>query len=141
LQSEQIGAVVGPATGGVVRLARQEGREVHLLCADGIHFFPDDLLDALEHPHAERQPRVATGSRTSDVSGTHQQAVAWYLGLGWVVTQCAHKERRQAMNHAERRLVPGAIMDTSFYSQHECRPQRRGSPPTPFFDSCNDWGG
>jgi ribosome maturation factor RimP len=32
-------------------------------------------------------------------------------------------------------------MKGSFYVQHECSSQRRGSPPTPFFDSCNGCNG
>ena len=45
LQPEQVGAVLGPAVGRLVGLAGQQGREVHLLEARGVHLLAHDPLD------------------------------------------------------------------------------------------------
>ena len=132
LQAKQVWPIVRPAAGGVVGLTGQQRRKVHLLGADGVHFFAHDVFDALQNAQTQRQPGVSTWGSATDISGPQQQAMTRDFGLGGVVTQCAHKERRQTMNHAEIRLLRRAIMEMSFYVQHECSPQRRGSPPRLF---------
>ncbi len=68
LQPEHAVAVVGPATGRLVRLARQQGGEVHLLRADRVHLLPDDLLDVAQHLIAQRQPAVDARARPAGCS-------------------------------------------------------------------------
>ena len=49
LEPEDVVAVVGPAAGRLVGLARQQRREVHLLGADRVHLLADDPLDVAQH--------------------------------------------------------------------------------------------
>ena len=49
LEAEEVLAVLLPAMGGLVRLSRQEGREVDLLCPDSIDLLTDNILDLFEH--------------------------------------------------------------------------------------------
>ena len=44
-QPEEVRAVLGPAVGGLVGLARQQDRQADLLGADGVHLLADDGLD------------------------------------------------------------------------------------------------
>ena len=58
---EQGGAVVVPAPGGLIGLGRQEGREVDLLAAHGVHLLAHDVLDLAQRPQPQRQPGVHPG--------------------------------------------------------------------------------
>ena len=87
LQAEQVVAVVGPAVGGLVRLLREQGREVDLLEPGRVHLVADDVLDVAVDDPAERQPREPAGRGAPDVAGPHEQAVRWHLGVVGVVTQ------------------------------------------------------
>jgi hypothetical protein len=93
LKTEQVRAVLRPAAGGLVRFAREEGREVDLLSAAGIHLFTDDVLDLGEHAQAEREPRVDSGGGAADVAGADEEAMGGNLGIGRVFAQRAEKER------------------------------------------------
>ena len=106
LQPEDVGPVVGPATGRVVRLLRQQGRQVHLLGADGVHLLADDPLDVAQHLVAQRQPAVDPRSGAADVAGAHQPAVAGHLGVGRVVAQGPDEELRHAGDHCAAFLPP-----------------------------------
>ena len=92
LQTKQVVAVIGPAARYFVRLLWQHGREVHFLCANGIHLFANNAGDILEHSIAKRQPGVPAGGRTTDVSRPNQEAVARYFCIGWIVPQSAYEQ-------------------------------------------------
>lgn len=62
LQTEQVLAVFLPAVGGLIRLARQQRREVDLLGADAVDLLADDGLDLVEDLQTQRQPGPDTGA-------------------------------------------------------------------------------
>ena len=101
-EAEEVGAVLGPAAGDLVGLARQQGREVHLLTASGVHLFADHALDLGKHLEAKREPRVDAWSRAADVPGADQQPMRGDLGVGGVFTERAEKESRHAEHEAKR---------------------------------------
>ncbi|MPM92239.1 hypothetical protein SDC9_139374 [bioreactor metagenome] len=104
LEPEQVGAVLDPPVGQLVRFARQQRREVHLLGADGVHLLADDVLDLVQHPQPERQPGVDARSGTTDVSGAHQPAMAGHLGVRRVLAQGADEQLGHLGDH---RGLPG----------------------------------
>ena len=86
LQAEEVVAVLGPAAARFVRFAGQQRREMDLLESGGVHLLTDDPLDVAIDEPAERQPRETTGGRSTDVAGSHEQAMARYLGIGRIVS-------------------------------------------------------
>ncbi len=94
LEPEDAVAVVGPAVGGLVGLAGQQGRERQLLGAHGVHLVADDRLDVAQNPEAQRQPGVDAGGGPADVARPDEQPVARHLGIGGVVAQGPHEEAR-----------------------------------------------
>ena len=99
LEPEDPVAVVGPAAGRLVGLARQQRRELQLLGADRVHLLADDLLDLLVDPQAQRQPGVDAGRRATDVARAHQQPVARHLGVHGVLAQGPHEQLRHPQDH------------------------------------------
>jgi hypothetical protein len=61
-QAEKRVAEAIPAPGLLEVVGRQEGRHEHLQRASTIHLAPDDGLDLLQDPHAERQEVVQAGA-------------------------------------------------------------------------------
>ena len=96
LQAEDAVAVLLPAAGRLVRLARQQRREMHLLRAERRHLLADDVLDLAPHLQPQRQPGEDPGRLTADVPGAHEQPVAGDLGVGRVLTQGADEQVGQA---------------------------------------------
>jgi hypothetical protein len=99
LQPEDAVAVGGPAAGRLVRLPRQQRREVHLVGAGAGHLLADDRLDPRLDLQAQRQPREDAGRGTPDVAGAHEQPVARDLGVGGVFTERAEEVVRQTGDH------------------------------------------
>ena len=102
LEPEQVVAVLRPATGGLVGLARQQRRQVDLLRADGVHLLPDDLLDPAQHLQPQRQPGVHPRGHASDVAGADEQLVARHLRVGRVLAQGPEEQRRHPGQHPEQ---------------------------------------
>ena len=98
-QREDVVAVLGPAAARLVRLARQQRREEHLLAADRGHLLPDDLGDPVEHQLAQRQPGVAARRGPPDVAGPQQQPVARHLRVGRVLAQGPEEHRGHPQQH------------------------------------------
>ena len=92
LEAEDAVAVLRPASGRLVGLAGQQGREQQLLGAHRVHLVADDLLDLAQHPQAERQPAVNAGSSPADVAGAQQETVARHLGVRRILAQGADEE-------------------------------------------------
>ena len=97
-------AVVGPAAGRLVGLPGQEGGEVHLLGADGVHFLPNDGGHPLVDPPAEGKPGIGPGGRAADVARPYQQPVAGHLGVDRILSQRADEHPRHPRDHV-RTLV------------------------------------
>ena len=121
LEPEDVGAVVGPPTGGVVGLLGQERRERQLLGAHRIHLLADDRLDVAQHPQPERQPGVDARRRATDVAGTDEELVARHLGVVRVVAERAHEEVGHPQDHAAK--ATGALPRSS---NQFCATNRRG---------------
>ena len=105
LEAEEVGAVLGPAAGGLVGLARQQGREGDLLRAHRVHLLADDALDVAEDPVAQRQPGEPARRGPADVPAAGQEAVAGDLGVGRVVAQGPQEQGRHPKEHG--RSLPG----------------------------------
>jgi len=86
-QAEEGIAVVGPTPTALEDLARNEGREQHLLRADGDHLFTHHLLDVAQDHQSEREPRIHAGCHPPHVARAHQESVARHIGVGRVVAQ------------------------------------------------------
>ena len=97
-QPEQVVAVVGPATGRLVRFARQQRREEQFLGAHGVHLLAHDRLDLAQHPQPERQPGVHPRRGPPDVTRPHQQPVARQLGVGRVLAQGPQEQSGHAQD-------------------------------------------
>jgi hypothetical protein len=106
LQAEQVVAVVGPAPGGLVGLARQQRGEVHFLEAFAIHLLAHHALDVAVDDPAQRQPGEPAGRRAADVATTHQQAVAGHFCIDGVLAQGTEEQRRHSQHWTPRLLGP-----------------------------------
>ena len=102
LQPEQVVAVLDPSIGRLVRLLRQQRREVDLLEAGGVHLLADDPLDVAVDDPTERQPGESAGRRAADVTGPNEQSMGGNFGIGRIVTKGAKEE----VGHAQH---PGKI--------------------------------
>ena len=109
---KQGGAVVVPAPGGLVGLGRQEGREVDLLAAHGVHLLAHDVLDLAQRPQPQRQPGVDPGGGPADVAGAHEQAVAGDLGVGRVLAQGSDEGGGESVQHRAILRGPRAAAPT-----------------------------
>ena len=56
-------------------VGRVDDRHLHLLAADPVHLFADDLLDPLVDPETQRQERVDPRSELADIARPDQQAM------------------------------------------------------------------
>lgn len=99
LQAEDAVAVGGPPARRLVRLTRQQRREVNLVRARARHLVADDRLDLRLDLQAEGQPREDARGGTPDVAGAHEQPVARDLGVGGVFAEGAEEEVRQTGDH------------------------------------------
>ena len=91
LQTEQVLAVFLPAVGGLIRLARQQRREVDLLGADAVDLLADDGLDLVEDLQTQRQPGPDTRSRLAHIAGAQQQFRRIGVGVGGILAQRAQE--------------------------------------------------
>ena len=105
VEAEQRVAVLGPATARLVRLARQERGDVHLLESGGGHLLAYDALEVLEHDPPEGEPREAARCGAADVAGPDEQPVARHLGVGRVVAEGSQEQRRHP-EHSGTLTVP-----------------------------------
>lgn len=99
LEPEQAVAVLGPAAGLLVRLARQQRGELDLLRPDRVHLLAHHGLDVAQHAQAQRQPGVPARGDAADVAGADQQLVAGHFGVGRVLAQGAKEQRRHPGDH------------------------------------------
>src|SRR5690606_33326081 len=99
LQPEDVLAVLLPASGRLVGLARQQRGEQHLLRTCGRHLLADDALDLGAHAQPQRQPGEHSRRLPTDVPGAHEQLVAGGLGVGRVFLQGADEELREERGH------------------------------------------
>jgi hypothetical protein len=74
------------------KLGRRDDGHEHLLSADHVHLFADDLDDLLVHAPAERQEGPQAGSHLPDKAPAHQQAVAGGLGIPRVLPERRDEE-------------------------------------------------
>ncbi len=98
-QPEEVVAVFGPTTRGLVGLTGKQRGEADFLTPDGVHLFAHDLFHVAQHPQAQRQPSVDPRGGTADVAGPDQQFVSGQFGVGRVLAQRAEKEGGQAQGH------------------------------------------
>ena len=112
VELEQGGAVVVPASGGLVGLGRQESREVDLLTAHGVHPLTHDGLDLAQGAQPQGQPGVDARSGAADVAGAHQEAVAGDLGVGRVLTQGSDEGGGESVQHGGDPTGSGALTPT-----------------------------
>ena len=103
-QAKDAIAVLLPPPGGLIGLARQEGRKVHLLRARVRHLVTDDRLDAPPHLQPERQPREHARRLPTNVASAHEQPMARDLGISGVIAEGAKEELRKARSHRLRLL-------------------------------------
>ena len=139
LEPEDAVAVVGPAAGRLVGLARQQRRELQLLRADRVHLVADDLLDLLVDPQAQRQPGVDAGRRATDVARAHQQPVARDLGVHGVLSEGPHEQLRHSQYHRAR-LAVGFGRERSGFAARTfvlCPSRRTTSPGRRSTTSCS----
>jgi hypothetical protein len=99
LQAEQVVAVLAPTAGRLVRLSRQQSRDVNLLEAGPFHLLPHDPLDIPQHHPAERQPGEDARCRTADIASSNEELVASDVRIGRVVAQCPQEESRHPKRH------------------------------------------
>jgi hypothetical protein len=106
LEGEEIVAVLRPAAADVERLARQQGREQHLLGAGRDHLLADDAGHVVEHQLAQRQPGVTARCGAADVAGAEQQPVTRHLRLGRLLAQRLEQQGRHPQQHGKQRRDP-----------------------------------
>ena len=99
LQSEQAVAVLGPAVRLLVRIARQQCREVHLLESCVVHLLAHEVLDVAIDEESERQPGEDSWRHATHVACADEQSVAGYFGVGGVVAERAQEESRHPDDH------------------------------------------
>ena len=91
LQTEDVIAVLLPAVGGLVGLARQQSREVHFLSTDAVDLLTNNIFDLVKHLETKRQPGPDAGRGLADVAGTLQQFGRIDIGIGGVLAQGAQE--------------------------------------------------
>ena len=99
LQPKQVLPVLGPAIGGLIGVAGQQGGESHLLGPGDLHLLPENSLDLLHHFQAERQPRVHPRCDATDVARPDQPPMAGDLGICRVFTQGPNEQLAEASYH------------------------------------------
>ena len=114
-QAEHVVAVVGPTARDLVRLARQERREVHLLEPFAIHLFANDSFHVAEHDPTQRQPGESARGSPTDVAAADEQPMAGDLGIDGVLTEGADEESREAEHRAWR--LPGLFPAPGRYTR------------------------
>ena len=91
LQTEDVIAVLLPAVGGLVGLARQQSREVHFLSTDAVDLLTNNIFDLVKYLETKRQPGPDAGRGLADVAGTLQQFGRIDIGIGGVLAQSAQE--------------------------------------------------
>ena len=84
------------ATARPPHVRRVDDRHLHLLRADPILLFADDLLDPVVDPLAERQERVDAGPELAHVARPDEEAMRRHLGIGRVVAERGEEEMGQS---------------------------------------------
>ena len=92
LESKQGVAVLGPAMGLLVWLARKEGWKMYFLEARRIHLLTHNALNIAIDEVTQRQPGEHSWRHAPDITATHEELVAGYLGVGWVFTKGPQKQ-------------------------------------------------
>ena len=88
------------APGLAPEIGKLQGRHQQLDGAGAIHLLPHDLLDLLQHPQAERQPRVDAGGFLADHASTQHQAMRNDLRFLGIVAE----NRQEIFGQAHRTL-------------------------------------
>ena len=86
-EAHHLGTVVVPAARLVPELGRLQDGHEDFLGALGVHLLADDLLDLVEHAHAEGQKRVGARAVLADHAGAEQEPVARDVGARRVFLQ------------------------------------------------------
>lgn len=92
LQAEDVVAVLLPTVGRLVRLARQQGREVHFLRANAVDLLANDVFDLVENGEAERQPRPYARGGLANITGSLEQLCGIDVCVCGVFTQRAQEQ-------------------------------------------------
>jgi hypothetical protein len=77
---------------GFPELRRGKDGHQHLLAADRVHLFPDDLLDFPVDSPPDRHERPQAGGDLADEPAAYEQLVGRRLGVGRSVAQGRQKE-------------------------------------------------
>ena len=77
----------------------QQRGKAHLLGADGVHLFSNDLFHLVVNTQTQRQPRVDAGCDAPDVAGSDEPAVTGNLGVRRVFAQGAHEQLAHSGDH------------------------------------------
>ena len=91
LQTEDVIAVLLPAVGGLVGLARQQSRKVHFLSTDAVDLLTNNIFDLVKHLETKWQPGPDAGRGLADVAGTLQQFGRIDIGIGGILAQGAQE--------------------------------------------------
>jgi hypothetical protein len=100
LQPEQRVRKQIPAAGLPEVVGGQQRRQQHLLRPGAVHLFANDVLDPLQHPHAQRQEAVDARSHAPDVAGPGEQDVARARRIGRSFLQGG--EKSAPVSHDDR---------------------------------------
>ena len=103
LEPEDVVAVLRPAAGRLVGLARAAARGSCSSCAPIPSISSRMMrLDLAQHLQAQRQPGVDAGRRAADVAGADEQPVARHLGVRRVLAQGPYEQARHPHDHGEQ---------------------------------------
>ena len=80
-KAHQLAAIDIPAAAFQPQLSGLHNRHQDFLAAGGVHLFPDNPLDLLQHPLRQGQVSVYARRGFPDESGPHQQLMTDYFRL------------------------------------------------------------
>src|SRR5262249_34958448 len=98
LEAQELWAVDLPAAALLPQLGGNSDRHEDFLRAGAVHLLPDDRLDLLHDPPAERQKRVDAGCHLADVAAADEQDVRDDLRVGRSLTQ--RGDKRLGVTHS-----------------------------------------
>jgi hypothetical protein len=119
LEAHELGADLEVAAALLPDLGRMDDRHLHLLGADPVLLFADDLLDALADAEPERQQRVDPGAQRADIAGSQEKPVRRHLGVGGIVAERREEEVTQA--HPRRIAAGRPRQPTRLLAFRPCR--------------------
>ena len=99
LEPEQVGTVINPAVGQLVRLGWKKAGKEDLLRPSPAHLLTDNRLNVAQHHEAQRQPSVNTRGNAADVPCPNKQLVASELSFGRVFPQCLNEQLLHCRKH------------------------------------------